>query len=224
MPKLSDSDEEPVVSRNRRLSSEDDVRMSSAGDRGPKRGGDGGRALSRRTQKEEETRRILRWIAFAKPKVIFGFDHLSPAFVPTMAGKSRGLSISFEKVYGWRPPQQILKDIDFGGFEVSVQLSLSFFHLNSASFFGSTWMGSPLPLGGDGKDSIPDVIDFDYGEIVYLISRLTDPSCIGVVEIVASKFDTRKNVVVAQYGYERRKRICFPFLCGLAAKHCKVSV
>ena len=212
MPHLSESDEEGEVRRNRRLSSEDgegdDQRRnktaSSSGSGGggtaKSNVGGGGRLQSKRSQKDEEVRRVLRWVAFAKPKCIFGFDHLSPAFVPTMAGKSRGISISFEKVTGWRPPQQILKDLDMGGFEVSVQLSLSFFHLNSASFFGSTWMGSPLPLGGDGRDSIPDIIDFEYGEIVYLISRLTDHSCIGVVEIVASKYDTRKNVVVAQYG------------------------
>ena len=164
---------------------------------------DGGReakGASGRDSKDAELRRVLRWLSFAKPKLILGFEHLSPAYVPAMSSKTRGLSVCFEKVFGWRPPRQVLKDLDAGGYEISVQLSLSLFHLGSGTFFGSTWMGSPIHLGGDGRDKLPDIIDFDYSEVVYLVSRITDPSCIAVVEIVASKEDVQKKMVVSQYG------------------------
>jgi len=149
--------------------------------------------------REAEARRNLKWLSFSKPKVVFGFEHLSPAYVPTMSNKSRGLSLVFEAVHGWSPPQQLLRDIDAGGFELRVQLSFSLFHMNSKSFFGSTWMGSPVSLG-DGRDSLPNVIDFDYNDVLYLISRIIDPSCVGVVEIVASKIDSKRNLLVSQYG------------------------
>ena len=159
-----------------------------------------GSSMNNRTYRDQELRRNMRWLSFAKPKLILGFEHLSPAYVPSMGSKGKGLSICFERVNGWRPPRQVLADLDAGGFEISAQLSFSLFHLSSGTFFGSTWMGCPIPLGGDGRDKLPDIIDFDYNEIVYLISRITDPSCVAVIEIVASKEDTRKKMVVAQYG------------------------
>ena len=168
--------------------------------RGLDGGGSEAKGASGRDSKDAEIRRMLRWLSFAKPKLILGFEHLSPAYVPAMSSKTRGLSVCFEKVFGWRPPRQVLKDLDAGGYEISVQLSLSLFHLGSGTFFGSTWMGTPIHLGGDGRDKLPDIIDFDYSEVVYLVSRITDPSCIAVVEIVASKEDVQKKMVVSQYG------------------------
>lgn len=191
----------------RRYRDDDDAKSSGRRGGGDSKRGDGAGTGGRggmntvkmmRSRADEEVRRMLRWLSFSKPKTIFGFDHLTPSDVPMMGNKSRGFSVCFDKVVGWRPPALMLRDLDSGDLDVSVQLSLSLFHLNSSSFFGSTWMGSPILLTEG--DSIPDVIDFDYNEIVYMISRLTDPSCIGVVEIVASKIDKRKKVIRAQYG------------------------
>lgn len=196
-----DLDVDQLRSRNRTYDDDEDRYKSDSKSRSLSANADAkGTSSSSRSKKDMEIRRTLRWLSFAKPKLILGFEHLSPAYVPAMSSKSKGLSVCFEKILGWRPPRQILADLDAGGFEISAQLSLSLFHLGSSTFFGSTWMGSPIPLGGDGRDKLPDIIDFDYSEIVYLISRISDPSCIAVVEIVASKEDVRKNVIVSQYG------------------------
>lgn len=209
MPRDVDDDEmDDGLRRSRRDDdSEDKVAVRRKDDRDDDRyGGDakaGGaqsRSSSGRRDKDTDTRRLLRWLSFARPKLILGFEHLSPAFIPGMGSKSKGISICFEKIFSWRPPRQVLDDLDGGGFEISAQLSLSLFHLGSGTFFGSTWMGAPVPLGGDGREKVEDIIDFHYNEVVYLISRITDPSCIGVVEIVASKEDVKKKMVVAQYG------------------------
>ena len=56
-------------------------------------------------------------------------------------------------------------------------------------------------LPGRGRhEDIPDVIDFDYNEIVYILSRLTDPACVGIIEVVVSKMQRGKNVTVSQHG------------------------
>lgn len=184
-------------------------------DEDEERGGAGGKQLARSSRDEQAKdevgggagsrahdaeRRTARWLSFAKPKLILGFEHLSPAYVPSMGSRKNGVSVCFDKITCWRPPRQLLADLDAGGFEVSVQLSLSLFHLSSGTFFGSTWMGESHLLGGDGRDKLPELIDFDYPEVVYIVSRITDPSCVAVVEIVASKEDVRKDMVVAQYG------------------------
>ena len=62
-------------------------------------------------------------------------------------------------------------------------------------------MGTAIQLAGDRRDNFPDFLDFDYSELVYMITRINDPSCVGIVEVVASKVDARRNITVAQYGY-----------------------
>ena len=160
---------------------------------------DNGITKRSRNEKEDESRRALRWVSYTKPRVVFGFDHLTPAYVPAMSNKTCGYSVCFEKVIGFRPPIEVLNELDQGGIEISVQLSMSLFHLNSVSFFGTTWMGSPVPLSSDGR-TVSDVVDFDSNEVVYFMSRLTDSSCVGVLEVVASKVDSDTGVVLSQYG------------------------
>jgi hypothetical protein len=193
MPKLSDDDSDHGDSKQ----SEKKV----YGEKGNRKSESKDTKFDRRSQRDEESRRNLKWISFSKPRMVFGFDHLGTNNVPVMSAKTRGISICFEKISGWHIPPQIYQDLGLGlnSFEFSVQLSLSMFHLSSSSFFGSTWMGRSVPLGGD-NDDLPDLIDLEYNEIVYLISRLSDPSCIGVVEIVVSKMSTQKKLVTAQYG------------------------
>ena len=147
--------------------------------------------------KEDESRRNLRWITFSKSRVVFGFDHLGASDVPTMSNTPRGMSVSFEKIIGWQVPNQVAQDMNSGMYEFSVQLSLSMFHINSGSFFGSTWMGESVPL-----DTAAEEVTLDFNsEIIYLMSRLLDPSCVGVVEVVVSKISSKKKLTVAQYGY-----------------------
>ena len=163
---------------------------------------DGKKNLRRpfQTTKAEESRRITKWVSFSKSKVSFGFQHLAPGYVPTMTSEPRGLAICIEKVSGWNIPSQVLKEFGKGDYEITVQLSLSMFHLTSSSFFGSTWMGPPISLGSSGT-KLPKIIDFEYVDIVYMLSRITDPSCVGVIEIVVSKYDSKKNLVASQFGY-----------------------
>ena len=105
-----------------------------------------------------------------------------------------------EKVQGWTIPNQLLEDMDVKGYQVSVQLSLSMFHTQSCSFFGSTWMGAPIQLGEADKDSLADVVDFNYNDLLYMISRLQDKTCVAVIEIVASTVDKKSDVLVSQHG------------------------
>jgi hypothetical protein len=154
----------------------------------------------KRNDKEDEERRFLRWTSFTKPKLVLGFDLLSPAWVPSMGNKTKGYSIAFERVLGFPVPNSLLSDVDQGGYEVSVQLSLSLFHMNSVSFFGSTWMGAPVLLTKGSGKQLPREVDFDCNELVYLMSRITDPTCLGIVEVVMSKRQISSDVIVAQYG------------------------
>ena len=153
--------------------------------------------------KDDEARRIIRWTSFAKPKLVLGFNLLSQAYVPSMSNKAKGYTVCFERVLGFPIPSSLLVDVDQGGYDVYVQLSMSLFHMTSVNFFGSTWMGSPLLLSagiGDRGKQLPKEVDFDCNEMVYLLSRITDPSCVGVVEVVVSKKKADSDVTVAQYG------------------------
>jgi hypothetical protein len=149
--------------------------------------------------KAEEERRNLKWVSFTRAKVAFGFQHLSAAYVPTMLENPMGHCICLEKVSGWTVPPSVLKEFGKGDYEITAHLSLSMFHLSSSTFFGSTWMGPPVSLGRGNVD-MATKIDFEYNDIIYMISRITDPTCVAILEIVVSKFDVRKNLVAAQFG------------------------
>ena len=148
-----------------------------------------------------QSRKILKWVAFTRPKLVFGFEKLPSSILPSMSPRSRGISICFEKLQGWNLPNQLLNDISDGKCGASIQLSLSLFHLPSSTFFGSTWMSSPIiiALVGERNIQVPEV--FDFSEVIYVISRLKDASCIGILEIVVSKVDADKNLATAQFGY-----------------------
>lgn len=147
---------------------------------------------------DEESKRNLRWLHFAKSKFSFGFHHLGPSKLPNIAEDRRGISIHFEKICGWNIPKSIFKSSHLNS-EITVQLSLSMFHLPSGTFFGSTWMGPTISLGDTNRRN-STIIDFDYNDIVYIITRVADPTCFAVVEIVVSKIDTTRNLVLEQYG------------------------
>lgn len=170
-----------------------DTIKSSKGDR------DDDRPQSSIVIKAEENRRILKWVSFTRAKVSFGFQHLSNAYVPAMLEEPHGYAICLEKVSGWSIPSAVLKQFGKGDFEITAQLSFSMFHLSSSTFFGTTWMGPSVSLG-HGNAEISKLIDFQYTDIVYLLSRITDPTCVGIIEVVVSKFDLRKNLVASQFG------------------------
>ena len=143
-----------------------------------------------------------KWLSFAKPRMVLGFDRIPKDIQPDASSKPRGLALCFEKVQGWAIPNQLLEDMDVKGYEVSVQLSLSMFHTLSGTFFGSTWMGASIPLLGSERDSLAAaaVVDFDYNDLLYMISRLQDKTCVAVIEIVASTIDKKNDVLVSQHG------------------------
>lgn len=116
-----------------------------------------------------------------------------------MLEEPRGLCICLDKVSGWSIPTAVLKEFGKGDYEITAQLSFSMFHLSSSTFFGTTWMGPSVSLG-HGNDQVVKTLDFEYTDIVYMLSRITDPTCVGIIEIVVSKFDLRKNLVAAQFG------------------------
>jgi hypothetical protein len=61
-------------------------------------------------------------------------------------------------------------------------------------------MGTPVELGDGSKEPLLDIIDIDYKEIAYIISKITDPKCVLVIEFVVSKINPKNQLNIAQYG------------------------
>jgi hypothetical protein len=148
---------------------------------------------------DSDVRRAMRWVSFAKPKSVIGFEHLSPAEIPAMTAKPRGIAVVLDNVVGWKMPRIVDKLYNEDDYDMSVQLSMSLFHLTTGSFFGSTWIGGQLsPSSGDVGSNASS--DFECRDVVYLISRITDPTCIAIMEIIITKYQKGSNLAVAQYG------------------------
>lgn len=146
-------------------------------------------------------KRATKWLLFSQSKAVVGFDRIPKSMMPSMSSKPRGLTLCFEKILGWSIPVDILQAVDSGECRLSVQLGLSMFHLESKTFFGSTWLGQLLVLNESDKGVMADVIDISYSEIIYMVTRLTDPSCVAVVEIVVSRISNDNEMVISQHGY-----------------------
>ena len=146
-----------------------------------------------------ERRRSVKWLSFMRPKIPLGFDRLVPSDLPHMVSRASGIAISFDRIDGWSMPPPMQREVETHGYELKAQLSMSLLHLKSSTFYGSTWMGTQIPLLDD-SSRIPERLDMEYGEIVYMVSRIKDPQCVAVVEIVVSKIDPERKVVVGQYG------------------------
>ena len=160
---------------------------------------------------------MLRWTSFTIQKKPFfieeapptkeqsnGAEIVSKGFIakkeatkgPIKREKPYGVSLVFEGIRNWHLPQVLKKDLDDGLSDVKVHLSLSLLNTESLTFFGTTWVGAPVPL----IENSPEIIDINYREIAYIISRLQTPSCRGIIEIVATKYDKETRLTTAQYG------------------------
>jgi hypothetical protein len=151
-------------------------------------------------ERDLSAKRSTKWLLFSKGRAVLGFDRLPKSLVPSNSSKPRGLTLSFEKISGWSIPVDLLQDFDAGKYDISVQLCLSMFHLESKTFFGSTWMGTSIFIAESDKTIISDIIDINYNEIIYLITKLNDPTCVAVVEIVVSRISKDSEIIISQHG------------------------
>ena len=155
---------------------------------------------------DEELKRRLKWLNHAKNKVTFGFNHLDSAYLPQMSEDRHGYAIYFDKITGWNVPGIVGKALESRvnktatNVELQVRLSMSMYHLATCSFFGSTWMGPPMSLDENVLQNLNKVIDFQYQDIVYMITRIIDPSCVAIVEIVLCQYDKERQTMVSQFG------------------------
>jgi hypothetical protein len=150
-----------------------------------------------RNAENENTRRSLKWSGFSRKNGAIGFERLTNSQLPEMSQKTHGISVVFEKIHGWKIPKNLLADLNNGLCDMRIHLSISLYHMKSLTFFGTAWNGASVPLP-DSK--LQETLDVEYSDIIYILTRLIDTSCIGIVEVVASKIEKESNVTTAQYG------------------------
>lgn len=155
--------------------------------------------LRKSKRHSQSTNRAIRWTGYTKDHLSMTFENVPPKFQPTMFENRHGLAIYLEKIDGWRLPKRVFEQLGQGRVHLSLQLSLSLFHLTSGTFFGTTWMGPRISLSDPEKAYSKDV-ELQFKEMIYLISRINDETCVGVVEIVVGKEDDDVNLTAGQYG------------------------
>jgi hypothetical protein len=187
----SESDDSADAKRSDTNSNDDKKEISSTS-----------RHLPKLTAVGEEMKKIIKWFSFAKSNVSFGFQHLPPVCIPLMTEARHGFAVYFDKISGWNIPNAVIKSFEHDSkkddFEIIVQLSLSLYQISTSTFFGSTWMSPSVSLGSSKRLS-SNIVEFDCNDIIYMITRIVDPSCVAIVEIVVSKLDSN-NMVIKQYG------------------------
>lgn len=156
--------------------------------------------VMRKSQRISQSKqRTIRWAAYAKDHLAMNFENVPAKFQPSMFENRHGLALYLEKIDGWRLPKSVYEQIGKGKVHLSLQLSLSLFHVSSGTFFGTTWMGPRISLSDPDKAFTKDV-ELQFKEMIYLVSRINDETCVGVVEIVVGREDDSVNLTTGQYG------------------------
>ena len=146
--------------------------------------------------------RERRWLTFLQQntEAVALIEDLPPQDQPARALRSHGYALVLERVSNWRVPEALRSRVASSGHSLRLSLSLSLFHLRSRTFFGSTWMGPRVhTLGAEAaaEGAAPSVA---VGEVVYLVSCIEDPSCLLVLELVATEYDDVGDRSIEQYG------------------------
>jgi hypothetical protein len=129
-----------------------------------------------------DSKRLSRWLSVRRQKDALKLHHLPKHLQPTV-GEKKGFAVSFEKVTGWSIIDNFPALITQTSHQKArLQLCFSLFHLASGNFFGNSWYSNRILLHDQQKGK---EIDLEFYEMTYLISSISDESCVGVVELIA---------------------------------------
>lgn len=143
--------------------------------------------------KDNHIRREIRFEASVQQHRVLGFEHLSPNDRPKMSTRLKGIAIYLQSISGFGIPMNLLATFDSKSFEFGININLSLFHVNSKTFFGSTWSSDCFIIKRNEKTSI------DIESVVYILSRVVDSTCVCIAEVVLSILD-HNGVTITQYG------------------------
>lgn len=82
--------------------------------------------------------------------------------------------------------------------KIACSISMTFYHVLSKKFFGSTFVGHEYVVSTEATN-IPISVK-NFNEIMYFQSRIRDPNCFAVIELVMSTFDSVSDEVSNRYG------------------------
>ena len=172
-------------------------------------------------RKKKEKKRLQRWLKFSLQKTMVGFER---ANAPRMSSHAIPFCLSLFAVENWALP----KKLDKSDNDITFSLSLSFYYRKRRRFFGNTWIGRSVKKSeakrSEGRGSRDDDED-ERGErrrsrrerthyvvpneLVYWYTFIDDPSCIAVIELVATETDPTHKLTIAQYGCGWTTMECF---------------
>ena len=133
-------------------------------------------------------RRRRRWEAFhRRGSKLLSFDDVPIDERPHLLSRGVPLCLNLGTVRNWPLSKELL------GRDVKYAVSLSFFDCGSRRFFGGTKMGHLV--GGSAVKKSQDVV---LGELMQWCTRVDDPKCVAIIELVAC--EVKKGHIVGQYG------------------------
>jgi hypothetical protein len=144
--------------------------------------------------KDNNIRREIRFEALLQQNQVFGFEHLRPNDCPRMSVRPRGIAIYLQTLDGFSIPKQLLGSFDSKSQDLGINVNLSMYHVNSKTFFGSTWTSDCIII-----KNLKEKNSFDIESVVYTLTRIADSTCVCIAEVVLSVIDS-KGVTISQYG------------------------
>mmetsp|Transcript_34093 Transcript_34093/g.50049 ORF Transcript_34093/g.50049 Transcript_34093/m.50049 type:complete len:1438 (+) Transcript_34093:97-4410(+) len=155
---------------------------------------------------KKRTRLLHQWLKFSD-RVVLITNEIPKDMAPSQAKNVQTYAMQILRINPWPIPPNLLKIIQKANARaLSYSVSMSFYHILSKRFFGSTWIGRNYL-----NSSVEEDGSLETNELVYFQSKIMDPNCFAVIELVATKHDLQQQKITGQYacGWALMK----PFVC-----------
>lgn len=123
---------------------------------------------------------------------------------PILAAKPTAYAFLLSSIDHWPIPpslKKILETAELDGMQetrITCSISMSFYHTLSKRFYGSTWVGHEHPFSI--KTSTKRIPIDNLNELTYFQTRINDPNCFIVVELVMAILSPLDGSVSRRYG------------------------
>lgn len=113
-------------------------------------------------------------------------------------------AISIDGISPWRISSNIRRKLEetqcLGERRITCSISMSFFHVTSKKFYGSTFLGHEHTFTLKNLNEINNLSMTNLNELIYFNTRVTDPNAVLVCELVTSLYDQFGGGIEKRFG------------------------
>jgi hypothetical protein len=134
-------------------------------------------------EEEEEVTHLQRWLEASCNKAPVSLEDLPTTSAPKRNDIPSTYAVLLSSISSWPLPKKVQETSKGSPTKIECSVSISFFHLPSKQFYGSTFLGTEHPFQLNNSFELPMS---NLNELVYFQTSINDPNCFIVIELVTT--------------------------------------